>query len=780
MLRYNTPADPANWEAALPIGNGRLGAMVYGGVYAETLRLNEESVWYGGPQSRTPDAREHLPHLRELIRDGKHREAESLVRARFFATPRSGRHLEPLGTCNIEFHHESEINGYTRTLDLENAQVTVEYSIEGNKIRRQYISTFADNVIAIHVEADEATSFCVSLTRMSDKWYETNEFLDSIEVLDGSVVMHATPGGRDSNRLCTVVAARCEDQDSSIQIVGRSLMITSKDALVIIGAQTTYRYSDVEAVALSDVSEALKKSSAVLWERHVLDWQEFYGRQVLRLWPDAQDICTDERLRKARDPGLVSLYHNYGRYLLLTSSRNAPKALPATLQGIWNPYFSPPWGSKYTININLQMNYWSANTGNLSECELPLFDLLERLAENGRRTAESMYGCRGWCCHHNADIWADTDPQDQWMPATLWPLGGAWLCTHIWEHYSFTEDKEFLQRMFPVLQSCVQFLLDFLIPDESGQYLVTNPSLSPENSYLADEKGNKAVFCEGSTIDMETIRAVFRDFLRSVDALRSYGISVRDSLDTVAMISQVQCSLPKLPEIQISPETGAIQEWGLKDLPEAELGHRHVSHLFSLYPGDSITPSSTPDLAAAALKTLESRIKHGGGHTGWSRAWLIGLYARLRKPKECAENIEALLRDSTVLNMMDSHPPVQLDGNWGGCAGVLECLMQSHEEMEVEDASLSMEGTKRRVRIIRLLPSCPAEWTKGVLKGAKARGGFELDFQWESRTIREPVIVRSLLGNDAILCFHVCGDDASAARKMVKVYGKGVHKVFPA
>ncbi|KAF2128161.1 glycoside hydrolase family 95 protein [Dothidotthia symphoricarpi CBS 119687] len=406
--------------------------------------------------------------------------------------------------------------------------------------------------------------------------------------------------------------------------------------------------------------------------------------------------------------------------------------------------FQPAWGSKYTININLQMNYWAAHTSNLSECELPLFDLLERMAINGARTAAEVYGSRGWCAHHGTDIFGDTETQDRWMPATLWPLGGAWLCTHIWEHYSFTGNLGLLQRMLPVLEGCCQFLLDFLIPDSSGQYLVTSPSLSPENSFDC-EGGETGVFCEGSTIDMEIVRQVFRHYILATSASK-------DAIFSTAITKDVLDALSRLQPMVISPETATIQEWGLTDHRETELGHRHVSHLYALHPGDTITPTITPKLTMAAEKTLLRRLEHGGGHTGWSRAWLINFWARLRNPSQCAENIQALLRDSTLSNMLDTHPPFQIDGNFGGAAGIIECLVQSHE------VSIADQGSP--VNTIQLLPSCPMEWNKGSVKGVKCRGGFELDFSWNDGRIHGPVVVRSQFGNAALLVFHDAGSHA--------------------
>ncbi|KAL1608000.1 hypothetical protein SLS60_002939 [Paraconiothyrium brasiliense] len=775
MLRYPAPAHKSDWESALPIGNGRLGAMVYGGVHTETLRLNEESVWYGGPQARTPKSAAYLPRLRELIRQREHAEVDKLVKKRFLARPRSARHYEPLGQCYLDFEHGEEFVEYERTLNLDKAEVKVEYKVGGNLVQRSYIASFPDAVIAVHVEAEQPLRFSVNLTRMSDKWYETNEFLDSVDARDGKIILHATPGGKGSNSLCMVAGVKCHDAAGTVEVVGNSLEVTSTNTLVFIGVSTSYEPGiDLEEAALNKISSALQHSPDALWTRHQSDWTSIYGRQSLQLQSDQNRILgtnnknTPERFGDPEDADIIALYQAYGRYVLLSSSRNTHRALPPTLQGIWNPYFSPPWGAKYTININLQMNYWPVNTGNLSECHMPLFTLLHRLAISGKETAREMYDCRGWCCHHNTDIWADTAPQDEWMPATLWPLGGAWLCVHIWEHFLFDEDVDFLKWMFPVLQGCVEFLLDFLVEDETRKYLVTSPSLSPENTFR-DADGKKGIFCEGSTMDIAIVRDVFSGFLKSIERLERHDTATFTTPALQDLIERVRIALPKLPPPTISSTHGALQEWGLDDYAESEPGHRHVSHLYALYPGSSITPTSTPDLAAAALKTLERRLSHGGGHTGWSRAWLICFFARLRKPAQCLENIRSLLRDSTVPNMMDNHPPVQLDGNWGGCAGILECLLQSHET-EVRGG--------RDIRVIRLLPACPAEWSTGKLKGVKARGGFELDFEWKDGVVSGPVRVRNKLGHEALVCIHRCGDDDRMAGDNFGVEGLGEHDLF--
>ncbi|KAK6341142.1 hypothetical protein TWF696_008229 [Orbilia brochopaga] len=690
--------------------------MVYGRTSTELFQLNEDSVWYGGPQDRLPkNALQNLPELRNLIRAGRQKNAEALVRSAFFAYPSSQRHYEPLGSLYLVFDHdESKIKDYRRELNIKDAISRVEYSYDGCHYRREILASYPDQVIAIKVTSSRRSTFTARLNRVSEHEYETNEFLDSISTRDGKIVMHATPGGRNSNRLCCIVSASTDDLEGVIQVVGNTLVITGTSALILLAAQTTFRVEDPESAALQDIQRCGPWEEIL--QRHRADYSALYKRVSLKLFPDRQSdtVPTDVHLRDPSNPELIAQYYNYGRYLLISSSRDGYKALPATLQGIWNPSFQPAWGSKYTININLQMNYWPANTSNLPECETPVFELIERMAKKGEKTARDMYRCRGWCAHHNTDIYADTDPQDKWMSATLWPLGGAWLCTHIWERYMFFGGIEFLQRFFPTLEGCVRFLLDYLIEDETGSFLVTNPSLSPENTFR-NFRNEEGVFCEASTMDIQIITAVFNAYISAVGLLPQFPMSVS--------LQQVQHSRDRLPPMTISPK-GLIQEWGRNHYDEVEPGHRHISHLWGLHPGDLITPTTTPDFAKAASAVLARRAAHGGGHTGWSRAWLINFHARLGEAEKCKEHLELLLRNSTLPNMLDNHPPFQIDGNFGGAAGILEMIVQSHE-VDRKDGR----------RIIRLLPAWPKEWKGGEVKGVRARGGASISFRWEDGRI---------------------------------------------
>ncbi|KAH8898368.1 alpha-L-fucosidase [Thozetella sp. PMI_491] len=747
-LHYNAPATA--WSAALPVGNGRLGAMVHGRTGTELLQLNEDSVWYGGPQDRTPrDALRYLPELRRLIRTERHAEAENLVRRAFFATPHSMRHYEPLGKVELEFGHDSadplQPNGYKRWLDLASATTSTLYQFcngSGDlvQVRRDVVASFPDQVLLIRIAASEEIEFVTRLGRTSEVEWETNEFLDSIRASDRQIVLRATPGGRDSNQLCMALGVALEDETKGrVQAVGNCLVVTSSACIIAIGAQTTYRYENPEAEAVMNVTTALQQPWEVLLRRHIDDYQSLFNRVTLRMYPDVCAMATDERIATQRDAGLVALYHNYGRYLLISSSRDSgPKPLPATLQGIWNPSFAPPWGAKYTININLQMNYWPAAASNLTECALPMVDLLERMAERGRATAQTMYACRGWCAHHNTDIWADTDPQDRWMPSTLWPLGGVWVCIDAVEILKTKYDRALHARLAPILAGCAEFLLDFLVESLCGRYLVTSPSLSPENTFI-DPSGARGIMCEGSVIDMTLVRWALELFLWS---------EARLPIDAVLGL-RVGDALARLPPVQINDD-GLIQEWGLKNYGEAEPGHRHVSHLLGLYPGRFL---NTPVLRAASQRVLERRAAHGGGHTGWSRAWLLNLHARLQDSEGCEEHMDLLLKKSTMPNMLDDHPPFQIDGNFGGCAGILECLVQSEREGDVVT--------------VRLLPACPRAWGMGRLHGVCVLGGWALSFDWEAGQVQGPVTVIDA-GADALSMLIVFPDGKEIRRMAVR------------
>jgi alpha-L-fucosidase 2 len=435
---------------------------------------------------------------------------------------------------------------------------------------------------------------------------------------------------------------------------------------------------------------------------------------------------TDERVKQVRsghpDLSLIALYYQFGRYLLISSSRPGYKALPANLQGIWNEQMGPAWGSKFTINVNTEMNYWLAETTNLSECHEPFLEFIKRLQKNGEITARKMYGCGGWVAHHNSDIWADTAPQDRVLDSTLWPMGAAWASTHIMEHFAFTGDIVFLDQAYGTLRGSVEFFLEFLI--EKDGYLVTSPSLSPENRYQLPS-GESAAISVGPTMDRQILFHLFTDFLNAANELHKENED-REIIATVTKFRE------KLPPLRIG-RYGQLQEWR-EDYEEVEPGHRHVSHLWGLFPGEQITLKSTT-LIDACRKTLERRAQFGGGHTGWSRAWMIALWARLRDGEEAARHVQEILRTSTHDSLLDDHPPFQIDGNFGATAGIAEMLVQSHDGE------------------VFLLPALPTSWPEGCLQGLRTRGGFELSLIWSSGHLVTGTL-HSLLGGTCVLNAH--------------------------
>lgn len=722
-LWYTKPA--AEWEEALPLGNGRLGAMIAGNLREERIQVNEETIWYGGWEDRlNPDARENLPKLRELVRQGRISEAEHLIRLAFISGPDGQRGYQTLGDIEMKYLNDpsqEECTAYRRELDLDRAVCRVQYENAKKEAfeRTCFISRPADCMV-LHLRAPKGKVSVEGMLNRAKYFDRTGKVNDHTIYLSGNL-------GKNALEFAMCLSAKATG--GRVYTMGHTLVIEEADeAVLYFGADSTFRYAKEEVAAweprvqdvlAEKITEKLERAMAQeygdLLAEHEKDYRSFYGRVALSL-PEKEKnaaLPTDERLQKmihgGTDEGLAKLLFDYGRYLLIECSR--PGDLPATLQGIWNKDFMAPWDSKYTININTEMNYWPAEVCALPECHTALFDLIERMREHGRSIARRMYGCRGFMAHHNTDIYGDCAPQDNWIPATIWVMGAAWLCTHLWMHYSYTQDLEFLKRAYPVIAEAALFFVDFL--EEKDGYLVTNPSLSPENVYILPS-GEQGCCCMGATMDMEILRELFTGCKKAAELLGDAvdAVEIPDVSDARELQNEINAALEKLPPIRID-STGRVMEW-MEEYKEAEPGHRHVSQLYGLYPSDQITMDGTPELAAAAAETLRVRLANGGGHTGWSRAWIINFYAKLWDGGKAWENICQMLAKSTYANLFDRHPPFQIDGNFGVTAAIAQMLVQSREHK------------------IILLPALPKAWDHGEVNGLRLVGNASIALAWEN------------------------------------------------
>ena len=746
-LWYRAPA--VEWTDALPLGNGRLGAMVFGGVGREELQLNEETLWSGGPyRSINPEALPNLDTVRSLVFEGKYKQAQDLANAHLLGTPLLQMSYQPAGNLFVDFRHEAIPGSYRRSLDLDTAISTTRYALLGTGIdddaavftRQSFVST-ADDVLVLRVEADRpgALSFETYFDSPQDG-KQTSEADDRIAFSGRNISQHGNEG-----RLRFGVGIDLRLEGGTLARRGNRLVVDDATAVTfVIDIATSFiRFDDVSGdpdAVLEERRQAVAgKSYEDLREAHIGAHQKLFRRMQLNLGADRSQFPTNERIAQFEDggdPGLAALYVQYGRYLMLASSR--PGGQPANLQGIWNKETRPPWGSKYTSNINIQMNYWLPDPANLAECFEPLVTMIEELAVTGAEVAKAHYGSEGWVLHHNTDLWRVATPTDgaQWG---MWPTGGAWFCAQAWDHAVFAGCPEpLVRRLHPLLAGQARFVLDMLRPLPGTELLVTVPSMSPENIHP-----HGAATCAGPAMDTQVAHDLFAAYLAAGEQL---------GLTDDPMRAEVLAARARLPEPRIG-KAGQLQEWlDDWDLDAPEIHHRHVSHLYCLYPSQQVAPRKTPKLAEAVRKSLEIR---GDDATGWGIGWRINLWARLGEGNHAHDVLRMLLSPSrSYNNLFDAHPPFQIDGNFGGAAGILEMLVQS-------------DGQD-----VFILPALPSDWPSGSIAGVRVRGGLSLDFDWHDGQVTRLVADATLPFAGQILCGDTVLVEGLAAGR-TRILGSG-------
>ena len=719
-LWYAQPA--AAWTEALPIGNGRLGAMVFGGTDRERIQLNEATVWEGNPGDRNaPAAVASFRAARELALAGRIPEAQAILQ-RDCMLPDSmmPRSHQTLGDLSIELvAPPAAAHGYRRSLDLRTGIASTRFVADGTAVTREVIASAPDELLLVRIAAKGGALPAMRVRLRREDFEADRPSHQSSLAGDRAVLSYS--GNTTQGGVRYACMAQVAAEGGTVRIDRGDAVVEGASAVTIaVAGRTGYFGGDPSAQCVADLSGAAHpwrelRDRAAAWTARAMD------RVALDLGgtpPESSvapaPLATDARLARLRadpahDPALVALHFRYGRYLLLASSREG--SLPANLQGIWNEHFRAPWNADFHTNINVQMNYWHAGPAALAETALPLMDLIDRVRARGERTARELYGARGWCCHHITDAWAVTAPEG----LTVWgmyPLGGAWLVRHAWEHWEFTGDDAFLRdRAWPALEGATRFLLDYLAEDPRTGKLVSGPSTSPENTFILPD-GRRADVSMGTSMDQWIARDLLVNLL---DAARVLG-RTDEAIATEAARALERLAIPAIGA------DGRLMEWS-EPWGEAEPGHRHMSHLYGLHPASFITPDGTPELAAAARASLESRLAHGGGHTGWSRAWLINFRARLGDGDRALADMQALLAKSTLPNLFDDHPPFQIDGNFGAAAGVAEMLLQSH---------VRTWSGGRLVHRIDLLPALPTAWQEGSARGLVARGPVTVDVAWNA------------------------------------------------
>jgi alpha-L-fucosidase 2 len=722
-LWYDKPASI--WNEALPLGNGRLGAMVFGDPAVERLQLNEETIWSGSPNNNAHDkALEALPKVRQLIFEGKYAEAQELATKDIMSQTNNGMNYQTFGSVYLSFPGHQNYTNYYRDLDIENATAKVRYTVNGVTYTREILTAFSDQVVAVKLSANKPGQITCNVFMNSpfDKTVISTE--NNQMALSGVSSTYEGQKGRVKfqGRL------QAKNKGGASYVSNGIVSIDKADEVTLyISIATNFKnYQDIteDEIAKSKayLDKAVEKDFETIKKSHVAYYQKFFNRVSLNLGTtEAANETTDVRIKKFDsqfDPQLASLYFQFGRYLLISSSQ--PGGQPANLQGIWNDMLFPPWESKYTMNINAEMNYWPAELTNLSEMHEPFIQMAKEVAETGKETAKTMYNANGWVLHHNTDIWRISGPVD-YAASGMWPTGGAWVCQDLWERYLYTGDKNYLKDIFPLMKGAANFFLDFMVKDPNSGYLVVVPSSSPENTHAGEE--GKSTITAGTTMDNQLVFDLFTNVMKATKVLN----------EDKAFAETLNAALSKMPPMHIG-KYGQLQEW-LIDWDDPEDNHRHVSHLYGLFPSNQISPFKTPELFQAAKTSLKFR---GDESTGWSMGWKVNLWARLldgdHAYKLMQDQLHLVTADQrkgggTYPNMLDAHQPFQIDGNFGCTAGIAEMLMQSHEGA------------------IHVLPALPTVWKNGEIKGLMARGGYQVDIIWKNNKVSEVKIQPKMSGN---------------------------------